>query len=197
MRNLRATEPTRARTALTRSVDGADADTEALASAVPSASTTRWSVVVGRASVVAAPRNGKWCWRCCDPTEATLACHASSSRRCVVLRKPSSQLLCVGRLVLPLAARRAEPFTLPAVCFQESESHTIGRSSGCSTTVDAHFRATSRKHCFLSVSPKGTGVELHEESAQHGVYYRSCTDDHDSNDGLWTRKAKLRLKEGA
>lgn len=77
---------------------------------------------------------------------------------------------------------------------QESGKHTIGRSSRCDTTIDAHFRATSRKHCFLCVSASGAGVEIREESAQHGVYCRGYVHD---DDDTWTRKEKFRLKEGA
>jgi hypothetical protein len=147
---------------------------------------------------VAAPRSGRWCWRSAGPTAITRACQASSSRRCVVPRNAaaSQRLLLRAVRFSPLVshcALRAEPFLLCTLRFQESEPHTIGRSSGCSTTVDAHFRATSRKHCSLCVSPSGNSVELHEESAQHGVYCRSYVQDHDD---LWTRKRKFRLKQG-
>jgi hypothetical protein len=44
------------------------------------------------------------------------------------------------------------------------------------------------------VSASGAGVEIREESAQHGVYCRGYVHD---DDDTWTRKEKFRLKEGA
>jgi predicted component of type VI protein secretion system len=50
----------------------------------------------------------------------------------------------------------------------QEDEHWIGRSSSCHTKIESHFTATSRRHCYLSVRTRG--VEIREESAQHGVY---------------------------